>query len=105
MGERLRRQENMRVLARLSLENIRRAFFTALVCCGLLPVMLVINVFSFDDNPVASVITALLIVFEILTIAFTVFSFMAMKSSCSSCFHLYLYMPTSSPAVVLHSTV
>ena len=80
MGERLRRQENMRVLARLSLENIRRAFFTALVCCGLLPVMLVINVFSFDDNPVASVITALLIVFEILTIAFTVFSFMAMKS-------------------------
>ena len=42
--------------------------------------MLVINVFSFDDNPVASVITALLIVFEILTIAFTVFSFMAMKS-------------------------
>lgn len=80
MGERLRRQENMRVLARLSLENIRRAFFTALVCCGLLPVMLVINVFSFDDNPVASVITALLVVFEILTIAFTVFSFMAMKS-------------------------
>ncbi|MBO4510920.1 MAG: GGDEF domain-containing protein [Lachnospiraceae bacterium] len=80
MGERLRRQENMRVLARLSLENIRRAFFTALISCALLPVMLVINVFSFDDNPVASVITALLIVFEILTIAFTVFSFMAMKS-------------------------
>ena len=80
MGERLRRQENMRVLARLSLENIRRAFFTALISCALLPVMLVINVVSFDDNPVASVITALLIVFEILTIAFTVFSFMAMKS-------------------------
>ena len=79
MGERLRRQENMRVAARLSLENIRRAFFTALCCTGLLPIMLAINVLSFEDDTVANIITAFLIISEILTIAFTVFSFMAMK--------------------------
>lgn len=79
MGERLRKQEYLRVSARLSMENIKRAFFTALCCTILLPVMLVINVFSFEGDTVADIITVFLIIFEVLTIAFAVFSFMAMK--------------------------
>ena len=80
MGERLRKQENMRVLARLSMENIRRAFFTAAVCAGLIPVVLVINILSFEDETVGGILTGLLIFFEILDIVFAVLSFMAMKS-------------------------
>ena len=80
MGERLRKQENMRVLARLSLENIKRAFFTAAVSAGLLPVMLIINIFSFEDDTVSGIITGLLIFFEILDITFAVLAFLAMKS-------------------------
>ena len=79
MGERLRRQENMRVTARLSLENIRRAFFTGLLSSMMLPVMLVINVFSFDEGEVEGLITGLLIAAEVITIILTVLAFMAMK--------------------------
>ena len=80
MGERLRKQENMRVLARLSLENIRRAFFTAAVCAGLVPVVLIINMLTFEEEAVGGILTGLLIFFEILDIVFAVLSFMAMKS-------------------------
>ena len=80
MGERLRKQENMRVLARLSMENIKRAFFTAVICAGLLPVMLVINIFIFEDEAVSGILTGLLIFFEVLDITFAVLSFLAMKS-------------------------
>ena len=80
MGERLRKQENMRVLARLSLENIRRAFFTAAVCAGLIPVVLIINMLTFEEGAVGGILTGLLIFFEILDIVFAVLSFMAMKS-------------------------
>ncbi len=80
MGERLRKQENMRVLARLSLENIRRAFFTAAVCAGLIPVVLIINMLTFEEEAVGGILTGLLIFFEILDIVFAVLSFMAMKS-------------------------
>ena len=79
MGERLRKQENMRVLARLSLENIKRAFFTAVISAGVLPVMLVINVLSFEDGAASAILTGLLIFFEIVDIVFAILSFMAMK--------------------------
>jgi len=80
MGERLRRQENMRVLARLTLENIRRAFFTAAISAGLIPVLLVINIISFKEQEVGGILTGLFIFFEVLDIVFAVLSFMAMKS-------------------------
>lgn len=80
MGERLRKQENMRVLARLSLENIRRAFFTATVCAGLIPVLLVINIISLGDQTVGGVLTGLLIVCEILDVIFAGLAFFAMKN-------------------------
>ncbi len=80
MGERLRRQENMRVLARLSLENIKRAFFTAVISAGVLPIMLIINILSFEEGVARGIITGFLIFFEILDIIFAVLSFMAMKS-------------------------
>ena len=80
MGERLRRQENMRVLARLSLENIRRAMITGLISSILLPLMLVIHVLSFDEGEGSGLITGFLIFFEILMIVLTVLAFMAMKS-------------------------
>ena len=80
MGERLRRQENMRVLARLSLENIRRAFFTAAVCAGLIPVLLVINIISLGDQTVGGILTGMFIACEILDIIFTGVAFFAMKN-------------------------
>ncbi len=80
MGERLRRQENMKVLARLSLENIRRAFFTAAVCAGLIPVLLVINIISLGDQTVGSILTGMFIVCEILDVIFAVVAFFAMKN-------------------------
>ncbi|MBR6474153.1 MAG: GGDEF domain-containing protein [Lachnospiraceae bacterium] len=80
MGERLRRQENMKVLARLSLENIRRAFFTAAVCAGLIPVLLVINIISLGDQNVGSILTGMFIVCEILDVIFAVVAFFAMKN-------------------------
>jgi len=80
MGERLRRQENMRVLARLSLENIRRAFFTAAVCAGLIPVLLVINIISLGDQTVGGILTGMFIACKILDIIFTGVAFFAMKN-------------------------
>ncbi len=80
MGERLRRQENMKVLARLSLENIRRAFFTAAVCAGLIPVLLVINIISLGDQTVGSILTGMFIVCEILDVIFAAVAFFAMKN-------------------------
>lgn len=80
MGERLRRQENMRVLARLSLENIRRAFFTAAVCAGLIPVLLVINIISLGEQTVGGILTGMFIACEILDIIFTGVAFFAMKN-------------------------
>ncbi|MBP5178439.1 MAG: GGDEF domain-containing protein [Lachnospiraceae bacterium] len=80
MGERLRRQENMRVLARLSLENIRRAFFTAAVCAGLIPVLLVINIISLGDQTVGGILTGIFIACEILDIVFAGVAFFAMKN-------------------------
>ena len=80
MGERLRRQENMKVLARLSLENIRRAFFTAAVCAGLIPVLLVINIISLGDQTVGSILTGMFIVCEILDVIFAGVAFFAMKN-------------------------
>ena len=80
MGERLRKQENMRVLARLSLENIRRAFFTAAVCAGLIPVLLVINIISLGDQTVGSILTGMFIVCEILDVIFAAVAFFAMKN-------------------------
>ena len=80
MGERLRRQENMKVLARLSLENIRRAFFTATVCAGLIPVLLVINIISLGDQTVGSILTGMFIVCEILDVIFAAVAFFAMKN-------------------------
>lgn len=78
MGERLRKQENIRVLARLSFENIKRAFFTAAVSAGVIPIMLIINMMSFDDT-VGSLLTGLLIICEILDIVFVILCFITMK--------------------------
>ncbi|MBR4780576.1 MAG: GGDEF domain-containing protein [Lachnospiraceae bacterium] len=80
MGERLRRQENIRVLARLSMENIRRAFFTSMICAGLIPVLLVINMISLSGQTVGGVLTGILIFFEVLDIVFVILSFLAMKN-------------------------
>ena len=68
------------MLARLSLENIRRAFFTSAVCAGLIPVLLVINIISLGDQTVGGVLTGLLIVCEILDVIFAGLAFFAMKN-------------------------
>ena len=68
------------MLARLSLENIRRAFFTAAVCAGLIPVLLVINIISLGDQTVGSILTGMFIVCEILDVIFAAVAFFAMKN-------------------------
>ena len=62
------------------MENIRRAFFTSMICAGLIPVLLVINMISLSGQTVGGVLTGLLIFFEILDIVFVILSFLAMKN-------------------------
>ena len=90
MGERLRRQENIRMLARLAQENVRRTFFTAAVSAGLLPVMMVISILSIDGGAAGTIVTALLGVCEFLVIAIAVQSYLVLKSHAAGQ-HVWLY--------------
>lgn len=81
MGEKLRRQENLKVMERLTFENVKRALYVSLICTACIPILMLIN--SMSDGEISEaggVITGLLIFCEIIAIAFSVFSFMTMKA-------------------------
>lgn len=81
MGEKLRRQENLKVMERLTFENVKRALYVSLICTACMPILMLIN--SMSDGEISEargVITGLLVFFEIISIAFSIFSFMVMKA-------------------------
>lgn len=80
MGEKLRRQENIKVMQRLTFENVKRALFTALICVACTPVLMLINGFSTGEQAAGGAIFGLLAFCEVLLISFAVVTFMAMKS-------------------------
>ena len=78
MSNRSGRQEAYKVQKKLVLENIRRVFFTSLVCTVLVPVLMLINKSSTSEF--APVIRSLLTVSEIFSVLVIGMSFIALRS-------------------------
>lgn len=79
MGEKLRRQENMKVTQRLTFENVKRSLFVAVACICCMPILMIINGFG-DSAGANGAVFGIMVFCELLSISFTVLSYMAMKS-------------------------
>ncbi len=78
MSNLIGRQEEYKTRKKLVLENVRRVFFTSLVCAVLLPIMLLINKRSVSEfAPIAGGMMTAAEIFSVLTI---VMSFIAMRN-------------------------
>ncbi len=78
MSNLIGRQEEYKTRKKLVLENVRRVFFTSLVCAVLLPIMMLINKRSVSEfAPIAGGMMTAAEIFSVLTIGM---SFIAMKN-------------------------
>ena len=78
MGTLIGRQEEYKIRKKLVLENVRRVFFTSLVCVVLLPIMMLINKRSASEfAPIAGGMMTVAEIFSVLTVGI---SFFAMKN-------------------------
>lgn len=80
MGEKLRRQENMKVQQRLTFENVKRSLLASVVCIILMPIVMIINSKTPGTYDISGTMLGILIFSEVLTIAFAILSFLAMQS-------------------------
>ncbi len=78
MSNRLGRQETYKLQKKLVLENIRRVFFTSLICSVLIPVLMFINKTSTSEF--APVTRSMLTVSEIFSVLVIGISFVALRS-------------------------
>lgn len=80
MGEKLRKQENQKVTQRMTFENVKRALFSSVVCILCMPIVMIINTNTLASSEMCGTMLGILIFSEILSIAFSALSFLAMKS-------------------------
>ena len=78
MSNLIGRQEAYKVQKKLVLENIRRVFFTSLVCAVLIPILMLINKSSVSDFTVVT--KSMLTVSEIFSVLVIGISFVALRS-------------------------
>lgn len=79
VGEKLRRQENMKVTQRLTFENVKRSLFVSIACICCMPVLMIINAAG-GETGTDGILFGLMVFCELLSISFTVLTYMAMRS-------------------------
>lgn len=78
MGNRFKRQEEIKIQKRIAAENIRRVFFASLICALIIPVYLLINKYSGAED--AAILNGALIGFEIIYAVAAGLSFFAIRT-------------------------